>query len=100
MSDVQRHDPYQRLRDVMDLHGEPPCANYPDAFFHDDATSSAGPRWNYQIAKKLCADCPIRLECLEYALAADEEYGVWGGLSPVERRQLKRNKKKGGKNVS
>jgi len=100
VSDVQRHDPYQRLRDVMDQHGEPPCTNYPDAFFHDDATSSAGPRWNYKIAKTLCADCPIRLECLEYALAADEEYGVWGGLSPVERRQLKRNKLKGGKNVS
>jgi WhiB family redox-sensing transcriptional regulator len=80
----------------MDQHGELPCHNYPDAFFHDENNDSAGLRWNYKIAKSLCADCPIRLECLEYAVAVDEQYGVWGGLSPSERRQLKRNKRKGG----
>jgi hypothetical protein len=97
---VERHDPYQQLRDVLDEHGEPPCANYPDAFFHDEATSSAGPRWNYQIAKALCAECPIRLQCLDYAMAADEEHGVWGGLSPNERKKLKKKNRKGGQNVS
>jgi len=39
-------------------------------------------------AKQICAECPVRRECLEYALRVDEPYGVWGGLSEKERRQL------------
>jgi len=82
----------------MDEHGELPCANYPDAFFHEDPTNGVGPRYDYTIAKKLCAECPIRLECAEYALAADETYGVWGGLTPGQRRQLNKRNRKGGTN--
>ena len=34
--------------------------------------------------------CEVRAECLEYALAHDERFGIWGGLSERERRRLKR----------
>jgi hypothetical protein len=94
----ERADPYDALRDAMEPYGELPCSNYPDAFFYDEDAAVAGFKHQYKTAKKLCAGCPIRLECLEYALAADEEYGVWGGLSPVERRRLKQKNRKGGKN--
>ena len=40
-------------------------------------------------AKKICATCTVKSECLEYALAIDEPYGVWGGMSEEERRYLK-----------
>jgi WhiB family transcriptional regulator, redox-sensing transcriptional regulator len=40
--------------------------------------------------KKVCHACPVRAECLEYALKHDERFGVWGGLSERERRRLKR----------
>lgn len=33
--------------------------------------------------------CPVRAECLEYALANVEKYGVWGGMSERERRRLR-----------
>lgn len=36
------------------------------------------------------APCPVRDECLEYAVTANERYGVWGGLDEMERRSLKR----------
>lgn len=36
-------------------------------------------------AKALCATCPVRLECLEYADDNDEREGIWGGLTPTER---------------
>lgn len=42
-------------------------------------------------AKRVCRNCPVRLECLEYALDIKEEYGIWGGLTPGERRKIPRN---------
>jgi hypothetical protein len=41
-------------------------------------------------AKKICARCPVRQDCLAYALDADERFGIWGGLDPDERRNLHR----------
>ncbi len=41
-------------------------------------------------AKRICADCPVRIECLNTALRRHEQYGVWGGLSERERRRLER----------
>ena len=43
-----------------------------------------------RIAKSICAECPVKRECLDYALVADEPYGIWGGLTPTERSILKR----------
>jgi len=41
-------------------------------------------------AKQLCADCSVREDCLSSALAQRESYGIWGGLTEVERRALLR----------
>ena len=40
-------------------------------------------------AKSVCAACPVRVECLQHALAVDERYGIWGGLTHDERRVLR-----------
>jgi len=39
-------------------------------------------------AKAVCAACPVRKECLTYALRTREPHGIWGGLSEVERRAV------------
>ncbi len=39
-------------------------------------------------AKAICSVCPVQVECLEYALQIREPYGIWGGLTEMERRQL------------
>lgn len=44
---------------------------------------------NAKTAKQICAACPVRLECLEYAVSANERYGVWGGLSYKERQAIR-----------
>lgn len=47
-------------------------------------------------AKALCAKCPVRDECLEYALAwpeASDRYGVFGGMNPAERRNERRRRR-------
>ena len=38
-------------------------------------------------AKAICARCPVRARCLDYAIATREPYGIWGGLNETERRQ-------------
>lgn len=37
-------------------------------------------------AKQLCTECPVRDDCLETALSQRESYGIWGGLTELERR--------------
>ncbi|HEY0118460.1 MAG TPA: WhiB family transcriptional regulator [Cellulomonas sp.] len=55
----------------------------PEAFFPEKGGST-------REAKKVCTQCEVRSECLDYALAHDERFGIWGGLSERERRKLKR----------
>ena len=56
----------------------------PEAFFPEKGGST-------REAKKVCLGCDVRAECLEYALANDERFGIWGGLSERERRRLKKS---------
>ena len=42
-------------------------------------------------AKKVCSTCPISQLCLDWAVA-NEDYGVWGGTTPAERKKLRGNK--------
>jgi WhiB family redox-sensing transcriptional regulator len=53
----------------------------PEAFFPEKGGSNAD-------AKRICARCPIRLRCLEVAIANNYSDGVWGGLSPRQRRAI------------
>ena len=54
----------------------------PEAFFPEKGGSTRD-------AKRVCAGCPVRMECLEYALGNDERFGIWGGLSERERRRVR-----------
>ena len=55
----------------------------PEAFFPETGGST-------REAKRICEGCEVRSECLDYALANDERFGIWGGLSERERRKLRR----------
>lgn len=43
-------------------------------------------------AKAICAICPVRMECLDYAIRIREPHGIWGGLNELERRLLLRER--------
>jgi len=55
----------------------------PEAFFPEKGGST-------REAKKICGQCEVSAQCLEYALQNDERFGIWGGLSERERRRLRR----------
>lgn len=57
----------------------------PDLFFPERGAST-------REAKEVCRGCVVRGECLEYALANGEKFGIWGGLSERERRRLRRQR--------
>jgi WhiB family redox-sensing transcriptional regulator len=49
-----------------------------------------GPKDRYETAKAVCAACPVRRECLEYALEDKDLTGCWGGTDDRERREMRR----------
>lgn len=54
-----------------------------DVFFPDRGESVAA-------AKAICARCDVARECLEYALRTNQTQGVYGGMSPTQRKRLRR----------
>lgn len=85
---------------MLDVHGsdrewmgEAVCASAdPEAWFPPKGSST-------REAKRICrggrgiSPCPVRSECLSYALRHDERFGVWGGLSDRERSALVKKSK-------
>ena len=38
----------------------------------------------------MCCECPVHVECLQFALDTNQDTGIWGGTSEEERRQMRR----------
>lgn len=58
------------------------CREHPPAaFFPSDGVG-------VEVARRICANCPVKAPCLEYALANHIDHGVWGGTSERERRRI------------
>lgn len=63
------------------------------AFYPPSSTESREQRQRREsAARALCAGCAVRQTCLDYALHAEEPYGIWGGLNELERRRLLRSR--------
>jgi WhiB family redox-sensing transcriptional regulator len=64
------------------------CLPLPAVLFFgvDDAETPVERRAREERAKQICFECPVQAECLEYALTTREQYGIWGGLTEIERK--------------
>ena len=62
------------------------CAGVDADLFHPGRGESTAE------AKAVCAACSVRDACLDYALAAGEKFGIWGGKSERERRAIRRQR--------
>ncbi len=61
----------------------------PNLFFPTGSTGSALEQ--IEAAKAFCRSCPVQHDCLDFALASNQEDGVWGGRDETERRRLRRD---------
>lgn len=77
-------DPTLPPRNWVDLAA---CAGLDtDAWFIEDKAGS------YLQAKEICFGCPVRLECLDWAITTGTDHGLWGGLAPLERKRLRKRR--------
>lgn len=63
------------------------CAGLDSRVFY---AAGRGSTTQVQQAKRICANCPVKKECADYAITHGEYYGVWGGMSQQELRQKRR----------
>jgi len=62
----------------------------PELFFPIGTTGNAVDQIDQ--ARQVCEQCIVRSECLDFALATNQDSGVWGGLSEEERRIIRRQR--------
>lgn len=62
------------------------CRELPPEWFHPGRGEST------RDAKAVCATCPVRPECFEWAVTRPEKFGIWGGTSERERRRIRRDR--------
>lgn len=61
-------------------------------FFGPDGERTAAREIREEKAKAICAQCPVRTECADYAIAKPEKYGLFGGLNEDERASVRRSR--------
>lgn len=65
------------------------CHGMDPAIFHPVEEDDDGVE-----ARQVCAGCVVRIDCLEWALANRQRFGIWGGLSEHQRRRILRNRRR------
>lgn len=71
-----------------------------EAWMLDGACVGADPEWFFPTpqdrsgnkrAIAICKTCPVRTRCLDWSLRTDSTWGIYGGLTEAQRRQIKEN---------
>lgn len=70
----------------MTWRGQAACRNLDTEIFFPDSEADAGP------ALSVCAVCPVRAECLDWAIETRQHDGVWGGTTETERKRIRRRR--------
>jgi WhiB family redox-sensing transcriptional regulator len=80
------HSELEGWRYAAACRGEDPALFFAPSYFEKRGQKHA----REAVAKAICSRCPVRAECLDFALATRETHGVWGGFNEMERRRLLR----------
>jgi WhiB family transcriptional regulator, redox-sensing transcriptional regulator len=81
------------VADIWDWQMRGACRGMDSAFFfHPEGERGAARVGREARAKQVCQSCPVLEQCRRHALAVEEPYGVWGGLSESERDEIVRGR--------
>lgn len=64
------------------------CVGLESTIFYPPTDAESGP------AKAVCSECPVRQDCLEFAITVREKEGIWGGATAAERQSLVRRRRR------
>jgi len=65
------------------------CKDKPAEWFFPQAHD-----WVPEVARSICEGCPIKDACRDFAVNTNQEYGIWGGTSPEDRRKIRRQRRR------
>lgn len=65
---------------------------HPEWWMHTTGAPLKSPDSYYDEARDVCAGCPVKAECGNYAVTTDQQFGMWGGLTPKQRRHIRYRK--------
>jgi WhiB family redox-sensing transcriptional regulator len=80
---------FTQLAEAIKKHGASICQEIDGEMWFPEA---GGERYESLVAKKYCGECPVQRECALYAIAAGEQYGIWGGLNDRQRVDVRNGK--------
>ena len=69
------------------------CKGTDPGLFFPDGTTTPEAQEKIEEAKSVCTECRCNIECLDYAIATNQDSGIWGGKSEIERRHIRRELK-------
>lgn len=75
----------------MSWHKQAACRDLPSVWWFPEPHTTM---LEIAAARNTCKTCEVKAQCLEYALAANEQYGLWGGMDFDERRRERRKRMK------
>ncbi len=79
--------------EILEWQESAACRDYDNLlFFGEEGESELERQARETRAKAVCATCPVREPCLEFAMETNQKYGIWGGLTDKERASLKRRR--------
>jgi WhiB family transcriptional regulator, redox-sensing transcriptional regulator len=88
MTSRQLERKYIELQEAIRENAGVECSQLPEVFFPEDEPDPVSKRAMIKVAKQVCADCPVKLRCFDYALSAGM-VGIWGGTTYEERSKLR-----------
>jgi WhiB family redox-sensing transcriptional regulator len=82
------------LYTAIDKEGGVPCEQVPHIFYPEDEPNWRNRMFETREAKALCGTCPVLKECFSYGVISHQEYGIWGGTSAEDRRDMRSKRRK------
>lgn len=78
---------YIELQEAIRNNDGVECAQVPDIFFPEEKGDHEYFMLQVKTAKAICSECPLKIQCLDYAVSARMQ-GIWGGTTEAERKLL------------